>query len=243
MSTAPAEENSQRDTWLELFLNVVCPTVVLVFLSSEDRLGPMLGLVAGLSFPIAHASYSFIKTRKISPLSALAVVSVVLTGGIGLMKMDAYWFAVKEAIVPLVMSVFAAGSRYTPWPIVEVILWRLLDKSKVEEAMANKGGVEALHNDFDRVALWFAASFVYSAVVSFCLARYLVTSPTGSVAFNTELGTFTAISFPVVGIPMTIAMGFALNGLLNKLEKDTGTDIDALLRPGLAPKAKAEKAS
>ena len=42
---------------------------------------------------------------------------------------------------------------------------------------------------------------------------------------------------------MTIAMGFALNGLLNKLEKDTGTDIDALLRPGLAPKGKAEKAS
>ena len=243
MSTAPAEENSQRETWLELFLNVVCPTVVLVFLSSEDRLGPLLGLVVGLSFPIAHASYSFAKTRTISPLSALAVVSVVLTGGIGLLKMDAYWFAVKEAVVPLAMGVFAAGSRYTPWPIVEVILWRLLDQGKVEAAMSDKGGIEALHDDFDRVALWFAASFGYSAVVSFFLARYLVTSPTGSVAFNEELGTFTALSFPVVAIPMTIAMGFALNGLLNQLERDTGTEIDALLRPGLAPKAKAEEAS
>lgn len=233
--TQPTQENPSRDTWIELGLNVVLPTVVLVFLSSEERLGPELGLVVGLSFPVMHGIYSRAKGDKVSPLSFLAVISVVMTGGIGLMKLDASWFAVKEALLPLVMAVFCWGSRYTPVPVVDTLIFRLLDKEKVDAALVEHGKADILDPMLTRVNLWFLACFGYSAVVSYFLARYLVTSPAGSVAFNEELGTFTFVSFPVVAIPMTLAMGLALNGMLTGLESATGMEIDDLLRPGLAP--------
>ena len=232
-------ENPQRETWIELALNVVAPTVVLLFLSDEDRLGPELGLVFGLSFPLAHAAWSRWRGAEISPLSVLAVISVVLTGGIGLLKLDARWFAVKEALVPLVMAAFTWGSRWTSYPVVDTLLWRLLDKEAVSRHLAEKGAQDALRPMLDRVTVWFVGGFFYSAVVSFALARYLVTSPAGTVTFNEELGRFTFVSFPVVAIPMTVAMGLALNRMLTGLETATGQEIDDLLRPGLAPKKEA----
>ena len=230
------DENPQRETWIELGLNVVAPTVALLFLSDEDRLGPELGLAIGLSFPLMHVVYSRIKGASMSPLSVLALIGVLLTGGIGVLRLDARWFAVKEAVVPLVMGAFTLVSRSTPWPVVDTLVWRMLDLDKVQQALADKGHPGALQPLVDRVTWWFIGGFGYSAVVSFFLARYLVTSPAGTVAFNEELGRFTFISFPVVAVPMTIAMGFALNGMLNQLETLTGQEIDDLLRPGLAPK-------
>lgn len=236
---AQQSDNPQRDTYIELILNVVLPTVVLVFLSDEDRLGPELGLIVGLSFPLAHATWSRWRGDPISPLSFLAVISVVMTGGIGLLKLDASWFAVKEALLPLIMAAFTWGSRYTRWPVVDTLIFRLLDEHKVLKMLDENGKSDALGPMLNRVNLWFIACFFYSAVASYFLARYLVVSPAGSVEFNEELGTFTFFSFPAVALPMTLAMGWALNGMLNGLESATGLEVDDLLRPGLAPK-KAE---
>ncbi len=232
---APQQDNPQRDKWIELLLNVVAPTVVLVFLSGEDRLGPALGLVVGLSFPLLHAGWSRWRGDPVSPLSLLAVVSVVLTGGIGLLRLDARWFAVKEALLPVVMAAFTWASRYTPWPVVDTLIFRLLDEHKVRRVLRESGRTDALDPLLDRVNRWFVGCFFYSAVASYALATALVVSPTGTVAFNEEVGKFTFLSFPVVALPMTVAMGFALNSMLNGLEQATGLEVDDLLRPGLAP--------
>ncbi len=234
MSTT--SENPQRDTYIELGLNVVAPVVVLVFLSSDDRLGPELGLIVGLSFPIAHAVYSRVRGDAISPLSVIGVFSVVMTGGIGLLKLDAGWFAVKEALLPIMMAGLTWGSRYTRWPVVDTLIFRLLDQEKVVSALEEKGLPDAMAPMLETVNRVFIVCFGYSAVASYFLALYLVTSPAGSVEFNAELGWFTMVSFPVVALPMTLAMGFALNSMLTGLETATGLEVDDLLRAGLAQK-------
>jgi len=234
-------ENPQRDIWIELALNVLCPTVVLIFLSGDDWLGPKLGLVVGLSFPLAHAAWSLFRGDTISPLSFVAVISVTLTGGIGLLELDASWFAVKEALLPLVLAAFTWGSRWTRWPVIDTLLFRLFDREKIAECLDARGRADELEPLLDNMNRWFIASFFYSAVVSYFLALYMVTSDTGTSAFNEELGRFTFVSFPVIAIPMTVAMGFALNRLLTGLEAATDVDRDDLLRPGLAPAKKEEE--
>ena len=68
---------------------------------------------------------------------------------------------------------------------------------------------------FDRtlnVASWLlASSFFLSAVLNFVLAKLIVKSPAGSVAFNEELGRMTALSYPVIALPSMIVMMGALS--------------------------------
>lgn len=226
--------SSQREALLEIGLNIVAPTVVLVFLSGEDRLGPVVGLVLALAFPLVHAALSLARTGRFSPLTVLAVGSVVLTGGIGLLELDVRWFAWKEALVPAVLAVATVVSVRTPWPVVPTILWRVLDAERVHAALEARGSRARFEERIQRATWGFAAIFGASAALTFALARTLVTSPTGSVAFNEELGRFTALSFPAVALPITLAMVVVLRSLLTGLEEDTGAEIDDLLSPAVA---------
>lgn len=212
----------------------MAPTVVLLFLSKEDRLGPGPALVLALSFPLGHAVWSRVRGDAVSPLSVLAVVSVVLTGSIGLLQLDARWFAAKEALLPLVMAAVTWGSRYTSWPVVETLMFRILDRDRVTTSLREKGADDALSTQMGRVERWFLVSFLYSSVGSLALALWVVSAPAGTPEFNEQLGRFTFLSFPAIALPTTLLMGYALNGMLNALEAATGLEIDDLLRPGLS---------
>ena len=45
-------------------------------------------------------------------------------------------------------------------------------------------------------------------------------------AFAEELGRFTALSFPVIGLPTTLLMGWVLRDLLLAMEKHTDQPVD-----------------
>ena len=232
-------ENAQRETWIELVLNVVAPTIVMVFLSREDRLGPQLALVLGLSFPLMHVVRSRWTSQEISPLSIIAVPSVLLTGGIGLAELDPKWFQVKEAVMPLVLAVFVQASRSTPYAVVDTMIFRMFDRPKLERVLLENDKQDILEPLMTLLNRAFLAGFLYSAVASYFLAGYLVTSPSGTPEFTSQIGQFTFISFPVVGLPMTAVMGIALNKMMNEIEAATGQQMDDFLRPGLGPKKPA----
>lgn len=217
------------EAMLELGANVVAPTVALLVLSDEARLGPVLGLVVALAFPFAHAARGVAREGRFSPLTVLAVVSVALTGGIGLLELDARWFAVKEALVPTAIGLATLGSLRSPWPVVETILWRVLDEERVVRALVARGTRARFERRIARTTLAFGGLFAGSGLSSFLLARYLVVSSSGTPAFNEELGRFTALSFPVVAVPVTIGMVIALRILLAGIEEDTGQLVDDLL--------------
>ena len=83
-----------------------------------------------------------------------------------------------------------------------------------------------------RATLQVGGLFLASAVLSYALARYLVHSPAGTEAFNSELGWMTMLSFPVVVVPMTLGMAFVLSRVLGGLEAMTGEDYEAFLLGG-----------
>ncbi len=215
---------------VELLINVAAPTIVLVFLSTEDWLGPVWGLLVALAFPLGFSVYTALRSRRVSPIAVIVIGSVLLTGGIGLFELDVRWFAWKEAAVPLIMGLFVLVSTRTPWPAIPTLLDPLLDAEKVQARLEEEGTVEAHEAALVGATFWMGMVLVLSAVGTFGFARFMVTSSTGTEAFTSELGSYTGWSLAAVGIPTLIGMGIVLRGLLVGIEDRTGVDVDELLR-------------
>ena len=198
-----------------------------------DRLGPVTGLIVALSFPLGYGMIDFVRRRQFNFISALGFVSVLLTGGIGLLELDPKWVAVKEAAVPGIIGLAVMISLRTPYPIVRSLLYndRIIDVTTVEAALESYGTRE----DFDRslvTASWLlAASFFLSSVLNFVLARIVVKSDPGTVAFNEELGRMTALSYPVIVIPSMAVMIAALWYLFRSIKRLTHMDLEDVFHP------------
>lgn len=213
-------------------MNIAIPAFILMKLSGEQALGPVGGLLVALAFPLGYGAWDFHRRREWNFVSVLGFVSVLLTGGIGLMQLDPKWIAVKEAAVPAVIGIAVMLSLYTRYPIVRTFLYndKIIRVSEVDLALAERGN----HAAFDRTlvhASWMlAASFFLSSVLNFVLAKVIVRSPPGTTAFNEELGRMTALSYPVIVIPSMAIMIAALWYLFSRIRRLTGLELEQILK-------------
>jgi len=214
-----------------LLLNIALPTVVLFWGGEWLGLPPWAVLVVGLLGPLGYGGYELAVRRKVNHVSVLGVVSVLLTGGVGLLQLDAGWIAVKEAAIPLALGAVLLVSAFTPWPVLQTLLFdaELLDVARIRAAVAERGEERGL-TGLIRVGTYaLAGSFVLSAGLNYALASYLVRSPSGTEAFNAELGQLTAWSFPVIALPsMAITLG-VMAWLLRGLGRLTGLTLDEIV--------------
>lgn len=213
----------------ELIATVAFPTVVLIGFAGEQWLGPRIGLVVALASPVAWGVFSMVRERQVSALAVIAVVSVVLTGSVGLFEVDPSWFALKEAAIPMVLGGMAIASTYTRYAFIPVFLNTVWDLESVDERL-DAAGREAFDAACRRGTLVAGVISVVSGVVSWGLARYLVTSPSGTEAFAAELGAFTTVSFFTVNTPTLLATAWVIRGVLTKLEELTEDDVQTFLR-------------
>ncbi len=111
-----------ENIWLNLLFNIAVPTLVLTKLSSETRLGPLGALVVGMAFPLSYGIYDLITRKKWNLFSIVGLVSVGLTGGLGLMKVGSLGFAIKEATVPAIFAVAVLATLRTKRPLVREMM-------------------------------------------------------------------------------------------------------------------------
>ena len=222
----------QENVLLSLAINIAIPAVVLMKLSGEDTLGPVGGLVVALAFPLAYGAADFARRRQWNLVSVLGFVSVLLTGGIGLLQLDPKWIAVKEAAVPGLIGVAVIASLKTRFPIVRSLLYneKIIRVDQVEAALAAKGNREAFERTLVVASWMLAGSFFVSSVLNFVLAKLLVKSPAGTVEFNAELGRMTALSYPVIVVPSMLIMVAALYYLFRSIRRLTQLDLEQILR-------------
>ena len=93
--SANDQKARRENPLLNIGLNIALPAIVLMQFSREDRLGPVYGLLLALAFPVGYGLYDFAARRGFNFYSALGFVSVLLTGGIGLLKLPVEWLAIK----------------------------------------------------------------------------------------------------------------------------------------------------
>lgn len=217
---------------LSLALNIAIPAVILMKLSGENALGPVWALVVALVFPLGYGVADFARRREWNIVSILGFVSVLLTGGIGLMHLDPKWIAVKEAAVPAVIGIAVVLSLRTRFPIVRTLLYndKIIRVHEVDKALARQGNRQAFDQTLVIASWMLAASFFVSAILNFVLAKWIVKSPPGTAAFNEELGRMTALSYPVIVVPSMVIMIATLWYLFRRIRRLTDLDLEQILK-------------
>ena len=225
---APKRENML----LNILFNIAIPTIILMRFSGDDHLGPQLGIVAALSFPIAYGIKDYFRLHKINFFSALGVFSVTMTGGMSLLELDPKYIAIKEASIPLAFGIATLISLKTKYPLVKVFLFNdmVMRTEKVHDALAANNTQQGFERALIIASAMLAGSFFLSSVLNYILARVLLVSPPGTEAFNSELGRMTALSFPVIALPAMLVMMAALFYLFRQIKILTQLDLEEILR-------------
>ncbi len=228
---------------LNLLLNIVIPTVILIKFSGEDALGVKNGIIVALMFPIGYGVYDFSRVKRINFFSALGVVSIFLTGGISLLELDPKYIAIKEAAIPCLFGIATIASLYTRYPLVKTFLYneKIIQVDKVSAALSHYGTEQRFDVSLRNASLMIAGSFFLSSVLNYGLARYLLVSPPGTEEFNAELGRMTALSFPVIAVPSMLVMFMTLFYLYKSITRLTHLTLDEVFIDPEAHKKQAQE--
>ena len=219
---------------IDLLVSIVIPSLILMKLSGEDDLGVVRALVLALAFPLGWGLFELAKYRQFNFIALLGLVSVLLTGGIGLFELSTEWLAVKEAAIPGLIGIGVLVSTRTRYPLVRTMLFNpaVLDVERVRRALEAKGTVQAFEARLLTATYLLAGTFFFSSFMNYVLATWIVTSPAGSQAFNEELGRLTLMSYPMIAVPAMLMMMGLLYYLVRAARQLTGLTLTEMLNQG-----------
>lgn len=210
---------------------------------SVPAFNPAALLIVALAFPVCYGIYDFVTRRKYNFFSVLGFVSILISGGVGLLELDKDWIAIKEAAIPALFAIAVLVSLRTRFPLIRTFLYtpELFNVPKVEAALKEKQNESLFEKLMARCTLYLAGSFVLSAILNYALAKFFIRSETGSPEFVKEMGQMTLWSWPVITLPSVAVMMYALMQLVSGIEKYTGYEMEDVLLVGQPPKSDAKK--
>ena len=224
-------DQDKQNPFIDLIVSIILPSVVLMKFSGEDHLGPVLGLVVALAFPLGWGLYELIVHKKRNFVALLGLISVLLTGGIGLLKLDNQWLAVKEAAIPALIGIGVVISTYTKYPLVKTLLFnpKILHVDKINEKLEEYQNKAQFDKQLMNTNYLLAGTFLFSSIMNYILAKWIVVSPSGSEAFNEELGKMTLLSYPMIAIPSMIMMLGVFYYLWKTINKLSGLTLEEVI--------------
>ena len=216
---------------VDLLVSILLPSIILMKFSGEADLGASKALILALALPLCWGLFELIQYRKFNFIALLGVVSVLLTGGIGLLKLDPQWLAVKEAAVPGVIGIAVLVSTRTRYPLIRTLLYneKVINVARVQERLQARGQVEIFNQRLLRATYFLAGTFFFSSVMNYIVAKWIVISPAGTEAFNEELGQMTLVSYPMIAIPSMIMMMAILFYLWRTIHGLTGLKMEEIM--------------
>ncbi len=217
---------------VDLLLSIVIPSVILMKLSGENDLGATGALIVALAFPIGWGLYELVRYRKFNFIALLGLISVLLTGGIGLLQLDTQWLAIKEAAIPGLIGLAVLVSTQTRYPLIKTLLYnpKILNVDKISQKLDEHGSTAVFEARLMNATYLLAGTFLFSAVMNYIIARWIVTSPAGSVEFNEQLGQMTLLSYPMIAIPSMVMMLAIFYYLWRTIHGMTGLALEDIFR-------------
>lgn len=222
----------QNNLLLELLFNIAAPSLILMKLSEPEYLGTVGALILALAFPIGYGLYDFVKNRAFNFFSLLGFVSTLLTGGIGLFELDVEWLAIKEAAIPAAIGIVVLASGFMGKPLIAKLILNpmVFNLPLIYDTLAEKGETARFKSKVNRANHYLAMTSVFSATMNYLLAKWIVTSPAGTVEFNQQLGEMTALSYPVIAIPSTIMLIVIMIHVAKVITTLTGLKFEQVLQ-------------
>lgn len=233
-------QGQKENPFISILFNVVLPVVILQQLSKRlGENGPLLALIVALILPLGYGLWDYLRNHHKNYVSLFGLISVLFTGGFALMKLEGFWFAVKEAAFPALLAIGVAASALSKKPFMATLFCHehILRLSAIEQRLAER----QTRKDFDglirRATLWLALSFVLSSVLNYVLARIIfteldpaLTEAARSEILNSQIAKMTGWGFVAIALPMMVFTGGVLFFFLRTLSRLTGLKMDELTK-------------
>lgn len=224
-----------------LIFNILIPVILL---TQGDRLisNPASVLVIALAFPTAYFLWDYQRRNKVNFISILGFISVLLTGGVGLMQLPRFWFIVKEAAIPALIGLAVFGSLWTRRPLIRLLVYsrEIFDVDHIQRQLEERGTVARMDRLLRNLTLLLALSFFVSSVLNYILASHFVkTEPAlDPVQFNAEVGAMTGWSYVIIALPSTAMMLGILYLVARGIRRHAGLGFEEALAPQLREEKK-----
>ena len=216
----------QKNPILDLIVNIVLPVVLLNYLSKA--INPTIALIIALSFPLGFGIYDYFKSHNKNIFSIFGFFNILLTGGLAIFEFEGFWFAVKEALIPLILGIVVLSTFFTKKTAFEWIFFNqhVFDIKTIEEKIKEYNTESYFQSCLKKCNILFSTSFFFSAVLNYFLAINIFTKipPTlseveRSVLLNEQIADMHWKSQFVIAVPLMIFTAFILWYFIHHLLK------------------------
>lgn len=231
------QDTKPENSWMNLIFNIILPVLILNKLTKY--LGPLNALLLALAFPLCYGVYDLIKRKKVNAFSALGLINVSVTGGLALLGIHGFWFAVKEAAFPTLVGLFVFGSAFSKKPFIESIFLNpgVMKVDLLEEKLKINDKQSEFHQHLKKATMWLSLSFVFSAVCNFLLARRIftnidadLTSEAKSILLNEQIAKMTTWSMTIIMVPSILFLLGIFWYLMRGVKEFSGLTTDDLMK-------------
>jgi hypothetical protein len=195
-------------------------------------LGALPALLLAIGIPAIWGVVQLLRARTVDISAALGVISVLLTGVIGIFSMSTQLLAVKEAAIPIGFAIVLLVSNATRFPIATLLADMVQRRDRMRQEIERTGNQHVYHRHLQRSGAVWAGIMTLSGVLKFILASLVVNSPAGTEAFNHELALYGLVQLPTTFTLSSILMLSLIWYIASGTAKITGLETSEVLRGG-----------
>ena len=221
-------------------LNIILPVVILNkgqnFISSESA--PLYVLLLALSLPFFYGLKDFLQAQKINFFSLIGFLSILLTGGLALFQLQGIYFAIKEALIPLILALVALLSIFFKKPLASLLIFKssLFNTSLIQHKLKTNHKEQAFEKLMNISTLAFSGSFVLSAILNFVIAVFvfkdidpLLAENVKRQILNQQVADMIWMGYVFIALPLTLITGVLLWWILKQLKILTGLSLSEMI--------------
>lgn len=227
---------SNQSSFSNIIFNIFIPVMIL---NKGHKIGltPVQALLIALSFPLCFGLYSLIKEKKMNYIALLGLANILFSGILTILALGGIWFAVKEALFPLLIGAFVLASSFSKKPFFKTMFLNpaAFNVTKINEQLDSKEKQTDFDNLMKTSTQLLSISFLVSAALNFILSLFIFKPLTESLSttekqelLNQQLSQMTMYSMPVILVPMMLFVGGILYFAFRKTTKITGLPMDEL---------------
>lgn len=229
--------SSNENSFSNIFINIIIPVLIL---NKGARVGlnPTQALLIALAFPLFNGIYSLIKNKKVNFISVLGLVNILFSGILTLLALGGIWFAVKEAIFPLLIGIFVFFSSKTKKPFFETLFLNgaIFNLEKLNTHLDTPEKKSEFQKLIIHSTQYLSLSFLFSATLNFVLSLYVfeplaegLSTEEKQALLNQQLSHMTLYSMVVILIPTLIFISLIMYNAFKKTTGLTGLKMDDLI--------------
>ena len=229
-------KSNPNNSFMHILVNIILPVYILNK-GSKWGLTPTSALFIALALPLCSGVWSIYKNKKMDFISLLGLLNILISGTLSLMALGGIWFAIKEALFPLLIGVFVLFSSFGKSPFFESLFLNpaAFDVDKIQQKITETNKESDFRHLMKKSTQLLSLSFLMSAFLNFFLALKIFTPLSESLTteqkqdlLNQQLGQMTMYSLLVILIPSIIFLGAILFYTFKKMTALTGLSTNDL---------------